>query len=44
MSNKTKKKKVNHLNKQECKSILDRLSGQTENKYYQEVLKRYNKI
>jgi len=44
MTTKAKKKKINHLNKEECKSILDRLSGQIENKYYIEVLKRYNKL
>ena len=44
MTDKKKKKKVNYLKKEECKSILDRLANQTENKYYIEVLNRYNKL
>lgn len=38
------KKKVNKLKKQECESILNRLANQTENKYYQHVLKHYNNL
>ena len=45
MSDKPKrKKKVNQLSLQECKDILDRLVGQTENKYYQHVLEQYRKL
>ena len=42
--NKKKKKKVNQLNIEECMDILNKLSNQTENKYYQEVLLQYRKL
>ena len=38
------KKKVNKLKKKECEDILNKLNNQTENKYYQHVLKRYNSL
>ena len=44
MTDKKKKKKVNSLNIQECEAILQRLHGQNENKYYQDVLLRYYKL
>jgi len=44
MTDKKKTKKVNQLTLQECKAILDRLAGQTENKYYQHVLNQYRKL
>lgn len=44
MTDKKKKKKVNNLNIQECEAILQRLHGQNENKYYQEVLIQYRKL
>jgi len=44
MTDNKKKKKVNQLNIQECKDIITRLNGQNENKYYNEVLKRYSKL
>lgn len=43
MENK-KKKKVNHLTIKECESILEKLRGQTENKYYQHVLEHYRSL
>jgi hypothetical protein len=39
-----KNKKVNHLTVQECESILKRLAGQVENRYYQHVLEHYRKL
>jgi len=42
--NKRAKKKINQLKLQECKAILDRLVGQTENKYYQHVLEQYRRL
>jgi len=39
-----KKKKVNQLNIKECESILHRLAGQIECKYYQHVLKHYRRL
>jgi len=39
-----KKKKVNQYNIKDCEVILSRLSGQTENKYYQHVLEHYRKL
>jgi len=44
MTDKKKKKKVNHLNIQECEAILQRLHGQNENKYYQDVLNHYRQL
>lgn len=44
MTDKKKKKKVNNLNMQECEAILQRLHGQNENKYYQDVLLQYRKL
>jgi hypothetical protein len=44
MANKKNTKKVNQLKLEECKAILDRLAGQTENKYYQHVLDQYRKL
>lgn len=44
MTEKKKKKKVNNLNIQECEAILQRLHGQNENKYYQDVLNQYRKL
>lgn len=38
------KKKVNKLKKKECEDILNKLKDQTENKYYQHVLKHYNSL
>lgn len=40
----TEKKKVNQLNIKECEAILQRLHGQNENKYYQDVLIQYCKL
>lgn len=39
-----KNKKVNQLNIKECETILHRLAGQTECKYYQHVLEHYRKL
>jgi len=39
-----KKKKVNQLNIKECESILHRLAGQIECKYYQHVLEHYRRL
>lgn len=44
MTEKKKKKKVNHLNLKECEAILQRLQNQNENKYYQDVLNQYRKL
>jgi hypothetical protein len=44
MTDKKKKKKVNNLNLKECEAILQRLQGQNENKYYQDVLNQYRKL
>jgi len=44
MTSKKKTKKVNQLKLEECKAILDRLVGQTENKYYLHVLEQYRKL
>lgn len=44
MSDKKKIKKVNQLNLKECEDILQRLHGQNDNKYYQDVLLQYRRL
>lgn len=44
MTENKKKKKVNQLNIKECETILARLIGQTECKYYQHVLEHYRRL
>lgn len=44
MTEKKRKKKVNNLNLKECEAILQKLQGQNENKYYQDVLNQYRKL
>ena len=44
MTDKKKKKKVNNLNLKECEAILQRLQGQNENRYYQDVLNQYRRL
>ena len=42
--NNKKTKKVNQLKLEKCKAILDSLVGQTDNKYYQDVLEQCKRL
>jgi len=44
MTEKKKKKKVNHLNLKECEAIIKHLGGVIECAYVQHVMNRYNQL
>ena len=44
MSEKAKKKKVNQLSLKECEAIIEKLGGQVQWQYVQQVLKRQQEL
>ncbi len=44
MSEKAKKKKVNQLSLKECEAVIEKLGGQVQCQYVQQVLRRQQEL